>query len=260
MFHLHLQLYLFFKESVMKKCLLSGLVAMTMTMGAVGVANAVDWTGPYAGLSAGIAGHQSEWKNIYGTYEGGPTDIAPGILVNNNSAGVLAGVTAGYNFNSASPYVIGVEGNIAFGNPDVKSRCIGDQGYGASCASETNWIGDLAVRFGLPVERTLYFVKGGAAFGNFKYKVGDFVGFTAPPYGSKTKTKTGWLVGAGVEQAVSDKTSVKFEANYMDFGKDRMNFSSGTGPGPYAPEYSTDFGTDITEKMWVVKVGMNMKF
>jgi outer membrane immunogenic protein len=256
MFHLHLQLYLFFKESVMKKCLLSGLVAMTMTMGAVGVANAVDWTGPYAGLSAGIAGHQSEWKNIYGTYEGGPTDIAPGILVNNNSAGVLAGVTAGYNFNSASPYVIGVEGNIAFGNPDVKSACMGDQGYAATCSSDTRWVGDLAVRFGLPVDRTLYFVKGGVAFGNFKYKVGDFVGFTAPPYGSETDTKTGWLVGAGVEQAVSDKTSVKFEADYMDFGKDRMNFSSGCGISCY----SSDFGTDITEKMWVVKVGMNMKF
>ena len=243
----------------MKKTILTVfLFTSVFSSGGLLAAGTSDWAGPYVGLNVGYADGRSDWTNLYNTYEDDlvyPTD-----LVSNHSQGVLGGITAGYNFGLSSPYLIGIEGNFAFGGgTDDENICLGNSGYGAHCATDTNWVGDVAVRLGTTAfDRLLFFVKGGGAFGDFDYDIGNFIGFTDPPYKTSSETKIGWLAGFGVEYAAWDKMTLKLETNYMDFGEDRVGFNS--NPNTCIDCYNTPFQTDISETMWVIRVGLNYRF
>jgi outer membrane immunogenic protein len=63
------------------------------------------------------------------------------------------------------------------------------------------------------------------------------------------------MVGAGIEYAFAQNWSVKVEYNYMDFGTDRIFFTS-TGVSPTQPP----FDEDIRQRIQVVKVGLNYRF
>ena len=242
----------------MKKTILTVfLFASVFSSTGLLAAGTFNWAGPYVGLNVGYADGSSDWTNIYGTYEGGPSDVAQTDLASIDSQGVLGGLTAGYNFLFSSPYLIGIEGNFAFaGGMDDDTICLGDQGYGAHCAADTNWVGDVAVRLGTTaMDRLFFFVKGGGAFGNFDYDVGNFIGFTDPSYNTETNTQIGWLAGFGVEYAAWDNMTVKLETNYMDFGDDRVNFHASS----CIDCYNVDFGTNINQSMWVIRLGLNYK-
>ncbi|HEY8596136.1 MAG TPA: outer membrane beta-barrel protein [Devosiaceae bacterium] len=214
-----------------------------------------DWTGFYVGAMGGIASFNSNWDTIYGTYEGGPSDINPTSVARINSVGGILGVTAGYNFQVSPEAVLGIEGDIGFTNLNGSDVCLGDNTYyHATCAAKVNWLASVAGRAGFAADRTLVFGKAGLAVGSFSYDIGNF-NFSAPEYNTVTETRYGMLLGAGIEQALTDTISAKVEVDYMDFGSKRVNFSSGCG----TLCYSSDFGTDIANKVILGKVGINVK-
>ena len=80
------------------------------------------------------------------------------------------------------------------------------------------WFGTLRGRVGYAADRVLLYVTGGLAYANNSF---DFTGVN--PVGqsfavSSSSTKTGWVLGAGVEWAVAGSWTVKAEYQYLSFG------------------------------------------
>ena len=122
--------------------------------------------------------------------------------------------------------------------------------------SRTDFIGTVAPRVGVAWDRTLLYVKGGAAWTHDKYWLTAVQApFAGETFATGDATRWGWMVGVGVEYAFAQNWSVKAEYNYMDFGTERVFFAS-NGIEPTQPNFEEDIGRTIQ----VVKVGLNYKF
>ncbi|MCK1287075.1 porin family protein [Bradyrhizobium sp. 44] len=199
------------------------------------------WTGFYIGGHVGAG---------WGTTESSIAAITPAAVAlvtglplgQNSRSGVLGGGQIGYNWQSGWA-VFGVQGDIA--GLDVKGThpCLGL----AICSSESNWLATVSGRFGgVVADRTLVYVKGGAAWLQSDHRLAVPAGFGPFPPTSGSTTAVGW-VGFGAEYAFSQNWSAFIEYDYMDFGK-KTGVASTTGT------------IDVKEKLSVAKVGVNYKF
>ncbi len=97
------------------------------------------------------------------------------------------------------------------------------------------------------MDRTLFFVKGGAAVAHDKYVVNVPGVLSATP----TSTRWGWIVGGGIEYALTAHWSIKVEYDYIDLGTERLNFVS---PGGVV------FTFDQIQQVQLAKGGINYRF
>ena len=104
-----------------------------------------DWSGFYLGINGGYGWGQSSFDGATGTFG------------NFNTAGWVAGGTAGYNLQYGHA-VFGVEGGIDWSNINGSASCVG--GF-ASCQVKNDWLGTARGRFGFAFDRFLPFVTGG---------------------------------------------------------------------------------------------------
>lgn len=216
-----------------------------------------NWTGFYIGANAGGG---------WGTTETAATSVAgflipggPIPITQNNRSGFLGGGQAGYNFQSGWA-VFGVEGSID--GLDVKGTtpCLGifggGGGFGASCTAKSNWLATATGRIGGVVgDRTLVYVKGGAAWLNTNHTLnvlGGFGGGGGTFSTSSTSTTFGWLLGLGTEYAFDHNWSAFVEYNYIEFDKKNIDLVIPGAPGA--------IGIDVKNKLSVAKVGVNYKF
>jgi outer membrane immunogenic protein len=98
--------------------------------------------------------------------------------------------------------------------------------------NKNNYLGTLRLRAGYAMDRTLLFVTGGLAFGGGSgggyaaywaqpQAVGGPTGTATAFYGSNAGSgggQVGWTIGGGVEYAVTDNWTAKFEYLYANFG------------------------------------------
>jgi outer membrane immunogenic protein len=125
-----------------------------------------NWTGAYVGAGIGEA-----WSNIQSNFGGG------------NASSVIGGAYAGYNWQLAPQWLIGIEGDATWANLTVPAG-----------SGDVNWLGSLRGRIGWsPTATTMLYFTGGAAWGTVSIPGVD----TLPA----TQTKTGWVVGGGLEWA-----------------------------------------------------------
>lgn len=124
------------------------------------------------------------------------------------------------------------------------------------CGSATGYefsgaYGVLAGRVGYATESMLFYGKSGLAVARIRHGAGEWDG---PDQGYDDDeavygrdTRAGLALGGGIDFAVNEKTSLKAEYRYMDFGK---------------KTYSMDnFGTGtFAAKAHTVKFGVNFKF
>ena len=115
----------------------------------------------------------------------------------------------------------------------------------------------MRARLGYAMDRTLVYVTGGYAFGQFKHSMIDD-GYEV--IWNQSKVKSGWALGGGVEHAIANNWTVKAEALYMDFG------SKGTMAAIY-PDEQTNCPADVAacrakakDSAWVARIGLNYKF
>jgi opacity protein-like surface antigen len=169
-----------------------------------GPAEGYDWTGAYAGVSAG-----STWGRTHWAYQGATVD--PGY------AGVLAGGQAGYNFQMGK-FVWGIEGDAGWSNGRGGKACPA-QPLLFGCEDDVGALGSLAGRFGYTWDRALFYAKGGWAFG--EVTVGTSLGAPPAPAGTNAAQSTtwenGWTVGVGMEYALTDRWSAKAEYMHYEF-------------------------------------------
>jgi opacity protein-like surface antigen len=239
-----------------------------------------DWTGFYVGGFAGAAAGRTG----IGFVGADPTTSGTKPYV----FGGLGGIELGYNRQFSNQWVLGVEGDIGAANVHGGGTAGSSNGVNPlvgglfagqvfspalfTIQDKTNWMATVTGRVGYAWNRTLFYVKGGAAFedsslsaacifgptgssggtiacltpGRANPGVGPFpgvAGFSTPSY-----TRVGGTLGFGTEFDLGRNWSAKTEYDFLSFGRHTVLATDGT--------------TFLTDKSYIsqVKVGLNYKF
>ena len=177
-----------------------------------------DWTGFYAGLTAGYGFGHSDYRLVGAGLDNDKYNIN----------GFLGGGQVGYNFQ-INQIVFGPE--ISFWGSDVHGRKTNTvQSPGAIARTNVNWLGMFNGRVGVAQDRWLGYVTGGYTLSevDFRYSLG------AQAIADPHKTHNGWNIGAGIEHAWTDNLIFGLEYRYIDLGKERHqglnNFAAPVAP------------------------------
>lgn len=198
-------------------------------------APAQDWTGPYAGLTLGYA-------------FGGDDDI--GYSVNDRLRGdvgsyELSGLNAGLNIGyrwQRDHWVFGPELSLVGG--DIKDSFDAD-GYDGENKLK-NAI-ELRLKAGYLLNpETMLFGVAGVSRAKFDYSVLGAGGY-GPAAIDDSFSRTGYVLGFGVERRLTDRISVTGGYEYANYGKETLEDSAGVS-------------TRATPKFSNVKIGVNFNF
>jgi outer membrane immunogenic protein len=206
-----------------------------------------NWSGCYIGVHGGGGfGEKEVFDPIIGATFG-----------RHDTSGALVGGQVGCDFQTGA-FVLGVEGSGSWA--DIGGDSLDQLGLGLRARSQIDFLGTFTGRIGWAWDRTLLYVKGGAAVADESYRVtcstlvgaclgtGLVIGDTLA---RADETRWGWLIGAGLEWAFTPSWSLKLEYNFMDFGSERLNFAlAGGGTVPF----------DIDQHVHVIKAGINWRF
>ena len=202
-----------------------------------------DWSGFYIGGHGGWAWTDKEWR--------APSGVE---LTSYTADGGIGGVQGGFNWQHGS-WVIGVEAQASFGkvrtglnwiDPDIDPVAPRKR-----TGTTVETIGTVALRFGQAFDRSLIYVKGGAAWVQEVYRLFNVSVPGDPLLGSTRDTRWGWMVGVGYEYAFAGNWSAKVEFDYLGLGTERITLAS-VGGVPRA--------FDVEQDIMLVKVGINYRF
>ena len=126
-------------------------------------------------------------------------------------SGFTGGATAGYNWQFAPNWVLGVEGDIGYLG---LSHEVSDWNDGFLYDSKTSWVGTLRGRSGYTSGPTLSYLTGGGAF----VRVVDSLA-QAGLTNESTKTLGGYAYGTGVETMLGGNWTAKAEVIQINVGK-----------------------------------------
>jgi outer membrane immunogenic protein len=171
-----------------------------------------DWRGWFGGAYTGYAGGESDIVGNRFTYDSG----SPRNEVNHDYSGLAYGGSVGYNFQKGR-FVAGLELELAA--TGLSSGKVFNSDNDTDYVS-VDWYGVLAGRLGLTYGRSLIYSKAGLAFAEIYNAGGDMdaSGFDFEDAHIRRDIFTGLAVGGGLEQAVTDRLSVRLEFLHMDFG------------------------------------------
>jgi outer membrane immunogenic protein len=207
------------------------------------------WTGFYIGAHIGGA-----WGNfdVRNTPEGNGNAFdegSPGSQYKLEPESFIGGFQAGYN-RQYGALVYGIEADVSFANgrESLRLETVPPDDF---ARAKIGTFGTVTGRLGYAASRWMPYVKGGLAFGEVRVSAGDLIGGTGAvdltDETSKSATRTGWTVGAGLEWAMTNNWTLKAEYNFVDLG----SFKSGNLDGDVF-KHSLD--------MHVAKFGVNYKF
>lgn len=189
-------------------CAASLIVAGT-TFAAAQDGGSVDWSGFYLGIAGGYApGH-------IGIVTDSAVTPFDGMVIDFNTTGGLLGATAGASMQTGN-LVFGIEGDLSRAGIVGEADPINLGGDDAILTATIDWLGTLRGRIGVSAGNALFFATGGLAAGGVRGVVTNFP--TDGNTSSAAGTQYGYVVGAGVEVAVTDALSIKGEYLYVDLG------------------------------------------
>ena len=264
--------------------------AVALSVGGLGAASAADmavkarpapvavynWTGCYVGGYVGGAVQSRSVRSVdpsstggvfpAGTYYNTPVaDAVNGGLYNYDvDSNVIGGGTIGCNWQGASNWVFGIEGEGGYmrltgsvidpysvptlGSDTKDSTRIGD------------WYASVTGRIGYAWDRVLVYGKAGVGFANISSSIIDTCNTGACGGGLLTANYSSnqafWVAGGGLEYAFSPSWSVKGE--YLFLGIDKTY--AVCGPGAAAAAGSTFCSNHNIEGIHTFKVGVNYHF
>ena len=218
---------------------------------------AFTWAGVYLGATAGFAQGYHTFDDLAGSLLGYPG------LANTQSSGFAGGGTLGINLQAGS-LVYGLETDINW--LSNKTTYVDPNGainnFYPSATNRLNYLGTVRGRLGLAIDRTLIYFTAGLAYGNvndtLQYNSNFFPTFNTPYFNVNT-TRFGWVVGAGVEYALTQNWTIKGEALYADLGNANTSWVSpppGSGTFPSSAIYLGRFNTSAA----IIRAGVNYKF
>jgi outer membrane immunogenic protein len=167
----------------------------------IAYARPFSWSGLYVGAQIGYGWGNTDAKS-------GPT-AGFDQTYNYDSNGWVGGVHAGYNWQTQN-LVYGIETDIEASS--LSGSGIGSLGFNHN--TDLNWVGSTRGRLGIAYDRTLFYATAGLAYGDVRIDKG---------FANYSDIRTGWTVGAGVEQAISDRMTLRLEYRYTDLGSSSLN-------------------------------------
>jgi len=191
------------------------------------------WSGIYAGLSAGYG-----WGESVQDYERNDNHG----LASTSPSGALGSVTLGYNWMLDRNILLGAEADLGLMDVSADDKVVYDGHIYKTHFGP--WWGTLRARAGWVAGDTLFYGTGGVAFMSVdEISIGNTPGETA----RNEDSRTGWVLGAGIEHAFAPGVTAKLEYLHMDFG--RFN-----GLSDNAESYYFDNRVDL------VRTGINFRF
>jgi outer membrane immunogenic protein len=165
------------------------------------------WNGPYIGGHVGAG-----WNDT---------------LTSENNGQFIGGAQVGFNLRTGNA-LLGVEAQWTgfAGNGEDVGLVVLPDGVAGTFESELDWVASLTARLGLVRDRSVMYVKGGAAWAR-----NSFHGFTSLPgiAFDGSETRSGWAIGAGYEFAFRSAWSARLEYMFMDFGSDTVTLNGPAG-------------------------------
>jgi outer membrane immunogenic protein len=197
-----------------------------------------------------------------------PTELdEPQSFTSATADGCFGGGQVGYNYQFSNNVVVGIEGDLSFGN--IRSSFSWTQGLPGDPDPDVNsWeskltsFGTVHARLGYAWAQWLPYITGGWAWGRngLTSRCPRSCDPTFAPTDadsattSDTRTHSGWAIGGGLEYAINENWSVIAEYLHLELGSQRYNvqvdYDDGVPPG-------VDFGR---LKIDTVKVGLNYRF
>lgn len=182
---------------------------------------AYDWSGPYFGVKFG------------GAFEGRADGGFPGATDDIGLDGVLGGVMSGRNFQFGH-VVLGIDSDFAFTDINGSTTIAGQTGKVSLDTLSTT-----RGRIGYAYDRFLPYVTGGLATA--------YADFSLDGAGSDNdEWFFGYVVGAGVEWAVTDAVAARLEYQFIDLGSETINIGG------------TESSASIDD-MHIVRAGVSIK-
>jgi outer membrane immunogenic protein len=206
---------------------------------------APSWTGLYIGVHAGAVLQGAD--QTYGFNSPNPHSIGAA-----TDTGFIGGGQIGYNFQTGN-FVYGIEGdfsglsgkaNIGTGTLNVGSLNPG--GY----TGQISWLATVRGRVGVAIGDTMPYFTAGLAISHAKNS--GNLGFSGPTdtY-TDSSTRTGWVVGGGIEHMITRNWTVKFEGLWVDAGSKVVEIGSNPGSGK---------ATKFNNHLVIARAGLNFKF
>jgi len=232
-----------------------------------------NWTGFYVGANLGYS-----WGRADSTITSTPAGTTNTSSLDLN--GAVGGGQIGFNWQT-SAYVWGLEAdfqgtdqrnslfNIDRNFADVNAAtgtAVPGQAIVSNFDQKLTWFGTVRGRIGfLPDPRLMVYATGGFAYGRVESSVttidpdGDAVG------AKWAEDRFGWVVGDGVETAIYDNWSLKFEYLHVDLGRGGSATTSplaGLAGSPNIPAGTIvgnlAMNTRLTDE--IVRLGVNYRF
>lgn len=178
--------------------------ALAVSMGTA--ASAEPFNGPFIGVQGGW--NQDDLNN--------PTTDAGVLAVTQKKDSFNAGGFIGYDYKIADRFVLGAEAGIQF---SVDDEVVHDNGTALITLDPKRAI-DLTARAGVLADaKTLIYARGGYTNARVRTTSEDSAGIT-----SASQDRDGWLVGGGVERAITDNISARIEYRYTDLSDGNGKF------------------------------------
>jgi outer membrane immunogenic protein len=251
----------------MRNKLISSLAGAAFSFAASGLAFAADmavkapppapvpapvysWTGFYLGASVG-----GRWSDVGWTTTSPPPTPAPSLTgpsTSFDSATARVGGYLGYNWQLSQSWVVGLEGDIAWGDSSKSNAGFPGLCFDVGCGTfdtitvKEGWDGSIRGRIGFLVTPTwLVYATGGAAWQ--QVSINAFCNGTPTnasycdiAIGNSTSTvRSGWTIGGGVEA--------------MLWGNGNIRFT-------FPPAHLTGFTSTVGLKTNTALVGLGYKF
>ena len=237
------------------------------------------WTGFYIGANAGGIwgsggnGNTTLYANGFPVATYNLANVWPNANLGNSNTGFIGGGQAGYNWQTGS-FVFGVETDFD-GSSLSKSRSLVGPTYLSPISGlndyltaqgkiSLDWLGSTRGRVGwvvTPDNRWMIYGTGGVAYGGGSahlniYDARD--GFYWSSNGNSA-TRTGWVLGGGVEYAITNSIIIGAEYLYYDLGSKHFDTIPNLAASNYfgAAVYSQ---TKINFDASVVRARISYKF
>lgn len=224
------------------------------------------WTGFYIGVHGGAA-----WQSAPSWSVANPNIPATSTLTSSPGLGGVGGLQAGYNYQFAPAWMVGVEGDISWAslgdNRTTRVRTatvVLPPPIAISMSANTQWLASARARIGFTgwFNNTLLYATGGAAWTSREYdanKVDTLNGDTH--HFSSDTTKTGWVVGGGGEWQATTNILLRAEYLYYNFNNAFSASVPGTTVGgtPILTQLPTTY-TWNSYNVQVARVAVSYKF
>jgi outer membrane immunogenic protein len=205
-----------------------------------------NWSGFYIGANVGGASDNGTTTNtaLSGTF------VSSGAAKNN---GVIGGGQIGYNYMLSPNFLIGIEADLE--GTSLNGSVLSTDGSNQH-TSKLDEFGTVRGRAGITANNWLFYGTGGYAWSEGSVTRTQLAAVTSVPpipapagtVETASNTRNGWVVGAGVEWAITPNWTARVEYLYLDLGSVTSVF-----PISNRPETSS-----LT--MNVARVGVNYKF